>query len=100
MENPKEYHNVMIEYEATISFGAYGIKKRKEVVLRRGFYSKSDGYYNHKDEWVETPDGIFSVPHNWQSFTFSNGTSSLMPFGFGHTRLSPNDVIEWKYCKD
>lgn len=101
MELPKEYTNVMITYEAEISYGAYGIQKRKEIVKRRAFYSKSDGFYNSQDQWVETPNGYFSVPQYWQDFTFSDGTTALLPHTFyQYPRVYPENIIKWEFEKE
>lgn len=73
--------DVMITYEKTINFGAYGIKKRKEVVTKRGLYSK---LFNN-----------FTIPPEYRMF---NGI--LLPHGFGGDRLPANKVIRWEYCKE
>ena len=79
-----------------VRVGTYGYETRK--VIRRAFYSKSNGYYNTKDEWIETPNGYFSVPQYWQTFQFSNGESALLPHTFySYGRVLPKDIIEWKY---
>lgn len=49
MELPKECVNVMLTYKAVIRRGVYGEQKSIETVTRRAFYSKSNGYYDSKD---------------------------------------------------
>lgn len=97
-ELPIEYQTVMITYKGTVYVpDKYYGKYEEQVVTRRAFYSKSNGYYNHKDEWVETPEGYFSVPQYWSNFTFSDGTSALLPhtfYSFG--RVLPKDIIKWE----
>lgn len=101
MELPKEYENVMITYKTTISSGPYGDTKTQEVVTRRAFYSKSDGYYDSRDNWVETPDGYFSVPQYWRNWTFSDGTVALLPHTFYHYgRIPPKNIIKWELEKE
>jgi hypothetical protein len=97
-EMPKEYQRVWITYKGTVYvpdkyYGTY----KKEVVTRRAFYSKSKGYYNSKDEWIETPDGYFSVPQYWKVFHFISGVSALLPHTFSSFgRVFPKDVIKWE----
>lgn len=98
MELPEEYVNVMITYEATIGHGAYGERRVKEVVTRRAFYSKSDGYYDRDDNWIPTPEGYFSVPQYWSEWHNSDGSSSLLPYTFyQYPRVYPKDIISWRY---
>jgi hypothetical protein len=100
MQLPSEHQNVMITYETLVGYGPYGDDKRKEVVTRRAFYSKSDGYYDSKDNWIETPNGFFSVPQYWRNFTFSDGSIALLPHGFNqYPRVYPNQIIKWEYDK-
>jgi len=99
MELPKEYVNVMITYKGTVYVpDKYYGKYVEQVVTRRAFYSKSDGFYDRKDNWIPTPDGYFSVPQHWREWTFSNGESALLPHGFyHHGRVYPKDIIKWEY---
>jgi hypothetical protein len=98
MDLPKECVNVMITYKTTeIVPDKYYGHTEIFTVTRRAFYSKSDGYYNSKDQWIETPNGYFSVPREWQDFTFSNGTSALLPLTFqSYGRVLPENIIKWE----
>lgn len=99
METPKEYHNVMITYKAevTVPDGYYG-RREVQTVTRRAFYSKSRGYYDKGDKWIETPDGYYSVPQFWQDFTFSDGATVLLPHTFySYGRVLPDNIIKWEY---
>jgi len=97
MRTLTEYQNVMITYKGMVRVrDKYYDHYEEQIVTRRAFYSKSSGYYNRKDEWVDTPDGYFSIPQFWQNFTFSDGTSALLPHTFNSFgRVLPNDVIKW-----
>ena len=98
MKLPQEHQNVMITYKADVRVNSYSDRTRKEVVTRRAFFSKSDGFYNKEDIWVETPNGFFHVPQFWGSFTYSDGTTSLLPKGFNHyPRVYPEQIIKWEY---
>ncbi len=77
IELPPDMQNVMITYKKTISFGAYGMNTRTEIVSERGFYSKM---FNN-----------VSIPHEWRYF---KGT--LLPHGFNGTRLSIDKIIKWE----
>lgn len=100
MNLPIECVNVMLTYETTICRGVYGEVKTKEVVTRRAFYCKSNGFYDSKDNWIETPNGYFSVPQYWQDFTFSDGTTALLPHTFySYGRVYPENIIKWEYDK-
>lgn len=98
-ELPIEHRNVMITYEGEVTVrDKYYDRKEKAIVTRRAFYSKSNGYYNRKDEWVETPNGYFSVPQYWTTQYWEDGTTSLMPETFyQYPRVFPDQVIEWRY---
>lgn len=100
MNLPIECQNVMITYVGNVMVrDKYYDHYEKQKVIRRAFYSKSDGYYNRNDEWINTPDGFFHVPQYWQEWTWSDGVSSLMPHGFNHYgRVLPKDVIKWELC--
>lgn len=96
MNLPKEYQNIMITYKDNVRvrdkyYGHY----EQQIVTRRAFYSKSDGYYDGKDNWIETPNGYFNVPQYWQTF---NGY--LLPYGFWHHgRVLPENIIKWEFEK-
>ena len=98
MRLPEEYQSVMITYKGQVRVrDKYYDHYEPQVVTRRAFYSKSDGYYNGKDEWINTPNGYFSVPKYWQNYTWSDGTVTLLPHTFYHYgRVSPEDIINWK----
>lgn len=98
MNTPTEYQNVMITYGGTVYVpDKYYGKYETQVVTRRAFYSNSKGYYNSKDEWIETPEGYFCVPQYWENFSFINGTSALLPGAFNSFgRVLPKDVIKWE----
>lgn len=98
MNLPKEYENVIVTYVGRVRKNPYGDTEPREVT-RKGFYHKTDGYYNAKGEWIETPEGYFSIPDNWGDFTFSNGEVHNLPKGFGSDRVLPKDVISWKHIK-
>lgn len=94
---PVEYQNVMVTYMGSVYvpdkyYGKYVTQK----VTRRGFYHKSNGFYNSKDQWVETPDGYFSIPQKWKTFHFYDGTAALLPDGFYGARVMPDKVISWR----
>ena len=80
-ELPENARDVMITYKKTYYTGAYGEKKVKKTVTKRGFYLK---IFNN-----------FSVPDEWAMF---NGV--LLPHGFGGDTIKIKDVIKWEYCKD
>lgn len=90
---PTEYHNVMITYvgEVRIRDKYYGHYEKQEVT-RRAFYTKSNGYYDNKDNWINTPDGFFHVPQYWQKW---NG--ALVPHTFySYGRVLPKNIIKWE----
>lgn len=92
MNLPKEYQNVMVTFEGTVYVpDKYYGKHEIQTITKRGFYHKSNGYYNSKDQWIETPNGYFSIPHSWRLF---NGV--LLPHGWGGHRIAPENVIEWR----
>jgi hypothetical protein len=101
MELPNEYQNVMLTYEGNVRVrDKYYDHYEKQVVTRRAFYSKSNGYYDSKDQWIETPNGYFSVPQYWQDFTFSDGKVALLPHTFySYGRVLPENIIKWVYDK-
>lgn len=97
-ELPTEYNNVWITYETVVRVrDKYYGHDETQIVKRRAFYSKSDGYYDSKDNWINTPDGYFSVPQYWENFTFSNGEVALLPHTFySYGRVLPNEIIKWE----
>ena len=101
MNTPEAYVNVMITYVGTVYvpdryYGTY----EKRVVTRRAFYTKSNGYYDRKDNWIDTPDGYFCVPQYWREFTHSDGTTALLPHTFySYGNVLPKDVQKWEYDK-
>ena len=91
----------MVTFEGTVFIrDKYYGKYEKQVKTRRGFFHKSDGYYNSKDEWIETPNGYISVPPKWKVFHFTNGESELLPSGWGGYRVLPEKVIKWEYTNN
>ena len=90
---PTEYHNVMITYNGEVRVrDKYYDHYEKQQVTRRAFYTKSDGYYDNKDNWINTPNGYFCVPQYWQEW---NGT--LIPHTFySYDRVLPNKIIKWE----
>ena len=96
MELPKEYANVMITYEGKIKVrDKYYDHYEDAVVTRRAFYCKSDGYYDNKDNYIETPNGYFHVPQYWQEWK-----GCLLPHTFyHHGRVLPENVIKWEVEK-
>lgn len=97
---PEEYQNVMITYETDVRVrDKYYDHYEKQTVTRRAFYSKSNGFYDNKDNWIDTPEGYFSVPQYWKNFTFSDGTVVLLPHTFySYGRVYPKDVISLKHA--
>lgn len=85
MELPENLRNIMVTYKKDIRSGPYGDTITKEVVTRRGFYSKLFDY--------------ISVPPDWQHFNM-NGHVVLLPHDWGGDRLKIEEVIDWKYCED
>jgi len=86
---PKEYEVVMITYigQVRTSTGCY----KEELVTRKAFYSKSSGYYDKGNRWIDTPDGYFSIPRYWRDD---------MPNTFYHyPRVLPENVIKWRLIK-
>lgn len=76
---PEPFKDVMITYNKTITFGAYNMKSRVELITKRGFYS--DLFNN------------FAVPPEYRYFR-----GVYLPHGFGGDHLNINDVIKWEYC--
>jgi hypothetical protein len=101
MELPKEFVNVLLTYEGNIYVpDKYYGRYEKGIVTRRAFYANSQGYYNKLGDFVETPQGYFSVPQFWGYFTFSNGETALVPETFySYGRVLPENVIKWEYDK-
>ena len=102
MKTPNGKQNVMLTYRGKVYVpDKYYGKWEEQVVTRRAIYYKTDGYYNIKDEWIETLDGYFSVPTSWKIQTWSDGTASLMPEGFSiHARVPLEDAIKWEPIKE
>ena len=81
MENltlPEPNIDVMITYKKEFKRGE---TTHKEVVTKRGFYSKS---FNN-----------FAIPPSYQKF---NGV--LLPHGWGGDHISADQIIKWEYCKN
>lgn len=93
MNLPETYVDVMVTYEKNFYSGPYRDTVTKQTVTRRGLYSNSDGYYDARNNWVETPNGLFMIPEEWKTF---NG--KLMPHGWHPDRVRPENVIKWEYC--
>jgi len=93
MKLPKEYHNVMITYKGKVRVrDKYYDHYEDQIVTRRAFYSKSDGFYDNKNNWIDTPEGYFSVPQYWRMWK-----GSLLPHTFyHHGRVYPKDIIKWE----
>jgi hypothetical protein len=102
MELPKEYQNVMITYIGKVRVrDKYYDHYESQKVTRRAFYTKSDGYYDRNDNWIDTPEGYFHVPQYWQEWTFNDGTSALLPHTFYHLgRVFPKEIIKWEIDKE
>lgn len=90
MNLPETYKNVMVTFKKEFRSGPYGDTKEIREVTMRGFYTDTDGYYNAYGDWIETPNGKFSIPNEWAMF---NGV--LLPHGLGGIRVLPEDVIKW-----
>jgi len=98
MDTPKPYKNVWLTYKAYVTSGVYGEVRTLTTVRRRAFFTKSDGYYNQRNEWIETPEGFYHVPRYWQEYTWSDGTTSLAPQTFqSYGRVLHENVIKWEY---
>lgn len=79
MDIPEDLRDIMITYKKNVYSGVYGDTITKEIVTKRGFYSK---LFNN-----------FSIPPRWSYF---NGV--LLPDGWGGDHISINEVIKWEYC--
>ena len=90
---PQEYVNVLITYSCDVYVpDRYYGHNEFRTVTRLAFYSKSDGYYNSTGEWIETPQGYFSVPKMFQKFK-----GSLLPYTFQqYARVAPNKIEKWE----
>lgn len=98
MITPRPYATIWLTYNAEIRSGVYGEVKRIEAVTRRAFYSDSEGYYNHQNEWINTPNGMYHVPQFWTNFTLSDGSVIIVPHTFYSLgRIMPEDIISWEY---
>lgn len=80
-EVPEDYVNVMVTYRKEFRYGPYGDSKRTETVTRLGFYSSMFGNY--------------AMPEEWRSFK-----GSYLPHGFNGDRRKPEEIIDWKPCKN
>lgn len=91
---PPEYQNVMITYTGEVRVrDKYYDHYEKMKITRRAFYTKSDGYYDNRNNWINTPSGYFCVPQYWQKW---NG--NLVPHTFyNYPRVLPNQIIDWNY---
>lgn len=95
---PEEHKTVNITYIGKVRVrNKYYDHEEERQVTRKAVYSKSSGYYDKNDNYIETPNGYFSVPQYWKKWTFSDGTTSLLPHGFySYPRVMPEDVIKWE----
>ena len=58
-ELPQEYVNVLITYSCDVYVrDKYYGHTEFRTVTRLAFYSKSNGYYDSKDKWIETPQAF------------------------------------------
>lgn len=96
MNLPKEYTNVMITYLGKVRVrDKYYDHYEEQIVTRRAFYTKSNGYYDKQDNWIDTPNGYFHVPQYWQKWK-----GALLPHTFYHFgRVLPENIIKWKFEK-
>ena len=92
-ELPQEYVNVLITYSCDVYVrDKYYGHTEFRTVTRLAFYSKSNGYYNSVDKWIETPEGYFSVPKMFQKFK-----GSLLPYTFQqYARVAPDKIEKWE----
>ena len=90
---PQEYVNVLITYSCDVYVpDRYYGHNEFRTVTRLAFYSKSDGYYNSTGEWIETPQGYFSVPKMFQKFK-----GALLPHTFQqYARVAPDKIEKWE----
>lgn len=90
---PQEYVNVLITYSCDVYVrDKYYGHTEFRTVTRLAFYSKSNGYYDSKDKWIETPQGYFSVPKMFQQWK-----GSLLPHTFQqYTRVTPDKIEKWE----
>ena len=96
-ELPIEMEHVMVTFVGSVRVrDKYYDHYEKMQITKRGFFSKLlGGYYNSKNEWIDIPEGYFSIPPDWRTF---NGV--LLPHGWGGYRVKPDQVIKWEYCKE
>lgn len=101
MNLPEPYMTVKITYKASVHVpDKYYGHVENMIVTRKAFYTNSDGYYNRKNEWIETPNGFFHVPQYWAPFTFSDGTTAMLPDTFySYGRVMPSNIISWECDK-
>ena len=90
---PQEYVIVLITYSCNVYVpDRYYGHNEFRTVTRLAFYSKSDGYYNSTGEWIETPQGYFSVPKMFQKFK-----GALLPHTFKqYARVAPDKIEKWE----
>ena len=90
---PQEYVNVLITYSCDVYVrDKYNGHYKFMTVTRLAFYSKSDGYYNSTGEWIETPQGYFSVPKMFQKFK-----GALLPHTFRqYARVASDKIEKWE----
>ena len=88
---PENMVNIMITY-----------KIENDVYTKRGWYNDPkvgfSGYYNALGQWINPPNGYFTIPPSWQFFTIGK-KEILLPHGWGGDRVLPENIINWEYCK-
>ena len=96
MNLPKENTNVMITYLGKVRVrDKYYDHYKEQIVTRRAFYTKSNGYYDKQDNWINTPNGYFHVPKYWKEWK-----GVLLPHTFYHLgRVLPENIIKWEFEK-
>lgn len=97
MNLPKEYTNVMITYKGKVKVrDKYYDHYKDQIVTRRAFYTKSNGYYDKQDNWIDTPNGYFHVPQYWKEWK----KGVLLPHTLYHFgRVLPKNIIKWEFEK-
>lgn len=92
---PPPYKDVMVTFVGTfyVRDKYYGHYETFQTT-KRGFFHNSKGYYNSKDEWVDTPNGYFSIPSRYEEFK-----GVLVPAGWGGHRveLYSENLIDYKF---
>lgn len=93
---PEEMENIMVTFIGKVLVrDKYYDHYENHTITRRGFYSKSKGYYNPRDQWISTPNGYVSVPPSWKIFN-----DILLPHGWVGYRVLPEEIIKWEYVKE